>query len=417
MPLTKIKASVNVLQKAKNLVTKFHNDLEKCSVSETDDIIAKYTNCKYRFRTIHPFRELTSTKVALKFWNPLKKSFPRMQRRPDIFFAGFNSLAGKEEEVWVLSMGHFLGNFDADWLGIRHTRQMMTIRFAEFSMYDESSDKILQTGLFLDVIGLMQSVGMNPLPPSTGSYFPCYPGPRTHDGLVTQTHCPDPSEGKQTQQLIDTMVADLSSINHLNSCPPEILQKTWHEDMLWYGPAGIGSSYSIPRYQQQHQLPFRAQLSDKKFEGHEVRIAEGKYAAFFGWPMNLSNTPTGGFLGLPGGTANCPMQVVDVYRRDGDKLAENWIFIDLPYYLKHQGLDVIERTTGIMNPSAIEETLDSTSMKKNETELITTKLAVKRKISSVSEDDEVAPAAKKAPVDYPKIIECVSDRSIESDNS
>jgi hypothetical protein len=37
------------------------------------------------------------------------------------------------------------------------------------------------------------------------------------------------------------------------------------------------------------------------------------------------------------------MRIVDVYRRDGDKLAENWVFIDLPYYLAQQGLDVFAR--------------------------------------------------------------------------
>ncbi len=44
------------------------------------------------------------------------------------------------------------------------------------------------------------------------------------------------------------------------------------------------------------------------------------------------------------------MQVVDVYRREGDKLAENWVFIDIPYWLKQQGLDVLERTQKILNP-------------------------------------------------------------------
>lgn len=45
------------------------------------------------------------------------------------------------------------------------------------------------------------------------------------------------------------------------------------------------------------------------------------------------------------------MQVVDVYYRDGNKLSENWVLIDLPYWLKQQGLDVFERTQKIMNPA------------------------------------------------------------------
>ena len=42
------------------------------------------------------------------------------------------------------------------------------------------------------------------------------------------------------------------------------------------------------------------------------------------------------------------MRVVDLYRRDGDKLAENWVLIDLPWWLKQQGLDVLERTRQIV---------------------------------------------------------------------
>ena len=36
-------------------------------------------------------------------------------------------------------------------------------------------------------------------------------------------------------------------------------------------------------------------------------------------------------------------RVIDIYRRDGDKLAENWIFIDLLHYWKSMGVDLFER--------------------------------------------------------------------------
>ncbi len=41
------------------------------------------------------------------------------------------------------------------------------------------------------------------------------------------------------------------------------------------------------------------------------------------------------------------MRVVDIYRRDGNKLAENWIFIDLLHYLRLLGVDVLERCRSI----------------------------------------------------------------------
>ena len=44
------------------------------------------------------------------------------------------------------------------------------------------------------------------------------------------------------------------------------------------------------------------------------------------------------------------MRVVDVYCRVGDKLSENWVIIDIPYWLKQQGVDILERTRQIVNP-------------------------------------------------------------------
>ena len=58
----------------------------------------------------------------------------------------------------------------------------------------------------------------------------------------------------------------------------------------------------------------------------------------------LTLTPTGGYLGLPAsGLATADMRVVDIYRRQDDKLAENWVFIDILHFLNMQGLDVLER--------------------------------------------------------------------------
>jgi len=37
------------------------------------------------------------------------------------------------------------------------------------------------------------------------------------------------------------------------------------------------------------------------------------------------------------------MRVVDMYREQDGKLAENWIFIDILNYLAMQGLDVLGR--------------------------------------------------------------------------
>jgi hypothetical protein len=112
---------------------------------------------------------------------------------------------------------------------------------------------------------------------------------------------------------------------------------------LWWGPGGIGATYTIDRYVEQHAGPFRAHLQDRAFHGHVAFVTEGEYGGFFGWP-NLSMRNSGGFLGLPPSDERSEMRVTDVYRRTGNKLAENWVFIDMLHFLKGQGLDLLAQT-------------------------------------------------------------------------
>ena len=51
----------------------------------------------------------------------------------------------------------------------------------------------------------------------------------------------------------------------------------------------------------------------------------------------------GGYLGMTAGPGPANMRVVDMYRAQDGKLAENWIFIDILHYLAMQGLDVLGR--------------------------------------------------------------------------
>jgi len=238
-----------------------------------------------------------------------------------------------------------MGLLDGNWLGFPASRKIAFLRYADFNCIQDG--KIVRSSFFCDLIGFINQLGINPLPPQTGASF-IYPGPRTHDGLLFEPQ--DQRESQKTLELVNRMIGDLTDLNKSgNDCPPpDLLTKTWHDDMIWYGPAGIGASYTIPRYQEQHQYPFRRGLKDKVFNGHICRFAEGNYAGFFGWP-NLTNTATGGFLGLPASDTAADMRIVDIYRRQGEKLSENWVLIDLPWWLKQQGVDVLGRTKKIFN--------------------------------------------------------------------
>ncbi len=331
----------SVLQHAKKIVRNHLVAIDGAPTRELSGVIAAGVGDHYRWRGVHPFDELDGAEaVATNFWVPLREAFSPLQRRPDVFLAGENTFG---EGIWVCEMGHLLGLFDQPWLAIPPTRRMCFMRYAQFHRVE--NDVIVESAFFTDVIGIMRQAGQYPLPPPTGSSH-IQPGPLTHDGLLYEEQ--ETTAGQETMALVDRMIDDLSEANRIGNemgddrVPREVLARTWHEDMIWSGPEGIGATYTIDRYQQQHQYPFRFNLTNKAFNGHDTRFAEGNYACIFGWP-NLSHVPTGGFLGLTGSGTSADMRVVDVYRRDGAKLAENWVFIDLLHWLAMQGLDVLAR--------------------------------------------------------------------------
>jgi len=327
-------------QKSKSLVLAYYKALDAAQGDEINNVIKQYTAEDYLWRGMHPFYEQHSAdSVADVFWKPFRESFTSIQRRPDVFMAGLNDVDDGETE-WVCSMGHMMGLFDKDWLGIPSSGKIAFLRYVEFNRITDG--KISETALFCDIISVMQQVGLNMLPLQTGAAF-ITPGPRTHDGLMFVKQ--DPVETQKTIDLINQMIHDLTT-SYMRS-PDDELARTWHKDMIWFGPAGIGATYTRERYEKQHQGPFRAHLKDIVFNGHISRFSEGCFGGFFGW-ANLSMKTAGNFMGLPASDHPTEMRVVDIYRRDGDKLAENWIFIDILHFLSLQGLDLLDRMKQIL---------------------------------------------------------------------
>ncbi len=318
---------------AKKHVLDWQKSSENADIDTLTSCFAKFMSDTYHWYGMHPFHEQYGTDSVIKnFYIPFKTAFTSIQRRQDIFFAGHNEIDGFNA-IWVASMGHFMGLFDKPFVGIPPHHKIAMIRYAEFHKVE--NNKITETALFIDLLHLMAQVGITPITAQTAMHL-IQPGPRTHDGLLFEPQ--DQAKSQETLALINRMIGDINQGQY--ATPEEELRQCWHEDMLWWGPTGIGATYTIERYIQQHQRPFRTQNEGRRFNGHICRMAEGNYGGFFGWP-NLSIKPTGGYLGMPAFNDYADMRVVDIYRRDGDKLAENWIFIDLLHFLNMQGQDIL----------------------------------------------------------------------------
>ncbi|MGJ8529794.1 ester cyclase [Maritalea sp.] len=322
-------------QSEKSTILSLYKKMENHGIDAYCDALDELTPENYVWRGYHPFDELEGAQtVGDQFWRPLSNAMSNLTRRMDIFMAGTNMFA--DGEVWVCSMGHLMGLFDNQWLGIRPTGKLAMLRYCEFSRV--SNGKIIETAMYFDIPHFMMQAGQNPFAPQTGAHL-VQPGPAPHNGLMFEQQAP--LEAEETLALINHMVGDLGQWQ--NKLPlEEELAQTWHDDMLWWGPAGVGATYTIERYAKQHSAPFRAAFTNRSKTKHVCRMAEGQFGGFFGWP-NFTATHTGGFMGLPSSDKPAEFRVIDMYRRDGDKLAENWIFIDFLHMMKQMGVDVLSR--------------------------------------------------------------------------
>lgn len=323
----------------KEIIKNFNDRIYGASVETIESIVNEYYHEDVKWYGPQPFNELEGKQALVDtFWKPFLAAIPDVQKDVYMHFAGNDPLFMDRD--WVISSGNFVGTFENDWLDIPATKGSVWIRFVEFNKMVDG--KIAQTFTLIDIFDLMRQAGfkfVKSLAPEIN-----IPGPATHDGVI-MGEC-DEEESKKSFQLVYDMIwKGLESfgeveVNKLG------MERYWHKDFMWYGPCGIGSTRGIKGFQEYHQKPFLKAVPDRttvEDEDERAFFAEGKYCAYIGW-TGLAATHTGpDWLGVPSTGNRIVMRCADLYRREGDYLAENWVFLDIIDILLQMGVDVFDR--------------------------------------------------------------------------
>ncbi len=301
-----------------------------------DNFEERITHClapQVSWQGPHPINKINGVRsLARTFYEPLFTSFPDLERQDDVFMAG--PWRGGD---WVCATGHYVGTFRNDWLHIPATGTSARLRFGDF--YKVEDGLITDCFVILDMIGLMQQAGVNLLPPCCGEDSPV-PGPDSNDGVLLSEQ-PD-TESEKSAQLVEEMIADLMRFDPaVKDYSVMRHERCWHEDMKWYGPAGIGTTYGIEGFIEYHQRPFLTAFPDRRAgDNHVARPADGNYVASTGWPSVIATHTGDGWLGQQATNRKVGMRVMDFWRRDGDRFRENWVLIDIPELLLQMGFDL-----------------------------------------------------------------------------
>lgn len=288
----------------------------------------------------YPVDGLASAEAVVDGWlRPLARSLPDMERRPYIEIPG--EYRGQR---WLAGTGYFTGTFTEPLWGIPATGLTLHLRYTELVRFNRDQ-RVTECYLLVDFLDAMQQAGVYPLRAALG-----HPGlilpPATLDGRCIPADDPDPAYSRGTEQLVMDMLDGLRRYDGA-SLESMDLEKYWHPDFLWFGPGGIGTTRGIGGFRAQHQGPFLRAFPDRDVDDHACVVARGDYVATGGWP-HMHGTHSGdGWLGLPATGRRLELRVIDIWRRQGELLQENWVAIDIPHMLAQMGLDVFEQMKAI----------------------------------------------------------------------
>ncbi len=266
---------------------------------------------------------------------PLRQAFAHIRRRDEIFIGGSNQREQRGE--WVASVTHYVGNFNAPIIGITPSNSLAFLRSGEF--YRIENGKIAEAKLLIDFLDLLRQAGRLPLPAMLGTEM-LFPGPATHDGVLPANR----KRGAATLSLVQAMLRDLTKFN------PETLGSSnqtgedgyWHDDMLWYGPGGIGANYRWDGFVKDHREAFLNAFPDRVGGNHYCHIGDGDYAAVSGWP-SMTMTHLGDYLGVKATGKALTLRVMDFYRCAGGKIMENWVLLDYLDLFNQMGVDLLAK--------------------------------------------------------------------------
>ena len=241
-----------------------------------------------------------------------------------------------EDQVWVAHTGHLSGVFTEGLWGIPPSGQRVSLRYGNFSRVE--SGATVEVRMLFDVLSLAAQSGIHLLPKPPGrNCLP--PGPAEANGIVQGTS--HHAESRHTLELVEAM---LGGCNRLDGRDLESMGMAayWHDDMVWHGPHGIGSTFGFQEFQDFAQGPSVSSFPNRRGGFHQARIADGLTAAFTGWPSLRGDFTGESFRGIePTGTP-IGQNIMDFFVRRGDKLHENWVLIDLVDFAAQCGVDLLE---------------------------------------------------------------------------
>lgn len=340
----------------KQMTARFLDELAGAPEGGILAVLERYCHPDCRWEIFHPFNRIDGlADAAEQFWAPLKRAIPDYEQRLGVVIAG--DYEGREQ---VSTLGHVMGSFEGKWLTIPPTHNLAFLRFGFNAVVRDG--RFAKAYILLDIPDLMRQAGLYPLRRMPGASEQWPMPPIASGATLDQVEL---AQGAQTLAIVREMQLGLPKQGDPmdQSSAASRHSKRWHENMNWYGPAGIGSMRRMRGFRDFHGALFLQAFPDRAGiardasgpedgPGHYTRLGDGRFAVTGGWPSIYATHTGGQWLGLPPSGRKVEMRVADWYRLDRDeKIVDNWVMMDIPHMLDQMGLDILDDLQYFADPA------------------------------------------------------------------
>ena len=200
--------------------------------------------------------------------------------------------------------------------------------------------------MIIDLLSLLRQAGYSFV--DTGAPEVIAPGPETNDGILLGET--DPLENLASRKMCEAAIgrgAMMLRRAETTVVPDDIamiiMRLNWHEDMMWYGPDGAGSTKGIYDYLAKWELPWELTMTGVKNSDQLALVAEDKFVCWGGFP-SLSAKHTGSeVLGIPASDEIVSIRNANIFCCEGEFILAQWCLFDMVDLLNQLGVDVLKQ--------------------------------------------------------------------------
>jgi len=230
------------------------------------------------------------------------------------------------------SASYGLARWTGEFAGVPPPPGSPWVRIHDLDFYLIEGNRIKINWCIVDVVNLFEQVGYAVLPPAPMATVG-YRAPTAMDGFPAPLSAAvDPRDTARSESIWRAAVEE-DYVRNVGGA------RWWADEMIWFGPGGVGTAHSRAEYVAHFLKPLHAGFSNISLQ-LDMLLCEGTYC---GAHFYLHATHTGEWLGEKATGRRVRIRCGAHAHLEQGRITEGWLIIDVPRAFADMGVDLYAR--------------------------------------------------------------------------